>query len=260
MRLLVVLTAGIAVALAVAAATGSMPDLRPRRRREGPSAAQQWLIQAGLPLTPAQFWAATAALATATFLLLSAVTGAPAVAVVPAVAVGVAPRVWWAAQRDRRLAAIGRAWPEGLRELSASLSAGLSVHQALVALAETGPEPLRDAFARYEIHARLHGVAAALGAVAAEVADPTTDRVVEVLTLAHRHGGALVTRVLDELADHVARDAHTTEEIHTLALESKINARAVFALPWITLAALCARPGPFRAFYTTPTVRPDSWR
>jgi Flp pilus assembly protein TadB len=43
------------------------------------------------------------------------------------------------------------------------------------------------------------------------------------------------------------RKVHATQ--HTDALEQKINARAVFALPWLVLLLLTARPGHFRDFY-----------
>jgi Flp pilus assembly protein TadB len=41
----------------------------------------------------------------------------------------------------------------------------------------------------------------------------------------------------------------TGEQIATDALEQKINARAVFVLPWLVLLLLTARPGHFRDFY-----------
>jgi len=42
------------------------------------------------------------------------------------------------------------------------------------------------------------------------------------------------------------------EEIRTQALEQKINARAVFILPWLVLVALTIRDGAFRDFYRSP--------
>jgi hypothetical protein len=42
------------------------------------------------------------------------------------------------------------------------------------------------------------------------------------------------------------------EEIASADLEQKINARAVFVLPWLVLLSLTGRPGQFRAFYQSP--------
>ena len=45
-----------------------------------------------------------------------------------------------------RLREVQAAWPDGLRDLVASIAAGRSLTQAVNALAATGPAPLRDAF------------------------------------------------------------------------------------------------------------------
>src|SRR5437667_248392 len=81
--------------------------------------------------------------------------------------------------------------------------------------------------------------------------EPTSDRVIEVLVLAHERGGRIVTEVLRDLADATARDCKTLEEIASDRLEPKINSRAVFALPWFVLVMLTATPGPIRDFYRT---------
>jgi Flp pilus assembly protein TadB len=39
------------------------------------------------------------------------------------------------------------------------------------------------------------------------------------------------------------------EEIETLSLEQKINARIVFVIPWLVLIFMTVRQGPFREFY-----------
>ncbi len=78
-----------------------------------------------------------------------------------------------------------------------------------------------------------------------------TDRVIEILLLAHERGGRIVTDVLRDLADATSRDLKTMEEIASDRLEPKINSRAVFALPWFVLVMLCATPGPIRDFYKT---------
>jgi len=89
----------------------------------------------------------------------------------------------------------------------------------------------------------------ALEVIKEELADPTSDRIIEVIILAHERGGAIVPEILRDLADATVRDVWTLEEIETQSLEQKINARAVFVLPWLVLIAITARPGPFRDFY-----------
>lgn len=255
MRLLAALLTGIAVYLGVAAVTGNLPTLRAGswRRRTEVSPRQEWLIQAGADLTPRQFVLGSAAVGLVTFAVLAGLTGTPAVAFVPAVVVGSLPRVYFARRRAARLREVQEAWPDGVRDLLAGISAGLSLNQALAALARTGPAPLRRAFARYPSLARVLGVVPALELIKADLADPTSDRVLEVLILAHERGGHILGDILRQLADATTRDLRTLEEIATDSLEQRINARAVFALPWIVLAVLTLQPGHFRDFYRSPS-------
>ena len=93
------------------------------------------------------------------------------------------------------------------------------------------------------------GTGPALQLIEEELADPTSDRVLEVLILAQEHGGAIVRDILDDLVDATTRDLKLLDEIETEGLEMRINAKAVVVLPWLVLVALTTRPGAFRAFY-----------
>ena len=159
------------------------------------------------------------------------------------------PRTYFSRHRTRRLAATVEAWPDGLRDLAASLSAGKSLPQAITSMAETGPPALRRAFARFTTLNQMFGARAALEAIKDDLADPTSDRIIEVLALTYERGGSSVTGILADLADAVTEDLRTLEEIRTAELEQKINARAVFALPWFVLLVITIQGGPFREFY-----------
>lgn len=251
MSLLAALMTGAAVYLAIGASTGNLPRMQPRawRRSTEVSSRQQWLTQAGAQLTPRQFIGGSVLAGAATFAVLTLLTGTPAVALVPAGVVGLLPRAYFARRRARRLREVQEAWPDGLRDLVAGISAGLSLNRALEGLARSGPNPLRRAFARYPSQARMLGVVPALELIKEELADPTSDRVIEVLILAHERGGHILGEILRQLADATTRDIRTLEEIATDGLEQRINARAVFALPWVVLAVLTLQPGHFRDFY-----------
>lgn len=249
---LAALATTIAVGLACLAATGRMP--RPRRGtvRAGEE-RQEWLDQAGVRASPTQFRAVSLALGVLAFVVVVAVTGTPAVAVVPGVAAAGLPRWAYARRRSRRLRELQESWPDGIRDLLASISAGSSLNQALLDLAANGPPALREAFGRYPSLARVLGPTAALEVVREELADPTSDRIVEVLVLAHEHGGHLLADVLRDLADATTRDARTMEGIATASLEQRINARAVFVLPWLLLLLLTVQDTTFRSFYRSST-------
>jgi hypothetical protein len=78
-----------------------------------------------------------------------------------------------------------------------------------------------------------------------------SDRVIEVMILAHERGGTVVPEILSDLAGATTRDLWTMEQVRTEALEQKINSRVVFILPWLVLVAMTARSGAFREFYAT---------
>jgi tight adherence protein B len=251
--LLASLTVGLVAYLAVGLLIGYLPRIAtrvhvPRRARVE---RQTWLLQAGTELSVAQFVAGSLVAGAVAFALVAAITGSPVVAIVPAAALGFLPRAYFGHRRARRLSELQQAWPDGIRHIIGGIQSGMSLNQSIASLATNGPESLRLAFGRFAVGARMVGVPAALEVVKGQLSDSTSDRVIEVLLLAHERGGRIVTEVLRDLAEATSKDLKTMEEIASDRLEPKINSRAVFALPWFVLVMLCASAGPFRDFYRT---------
>ena len=253
MILLASLAVGLVAYLAVGLLTGYLPRIGTRVQvlRRGRVERQTWLLQAGTELSVAQFVVGSLAAGAVAFALVAAITGSPVVAIVPAAALGFLPRAYFGHRRARRLSELQQAWPDGIRHIIGGIQSGMSLNQSIASLATNGPEPLRLAFARFAVGARMVGVPAALEVVKGQLSDSTSDRVIEVLLLAHERGGRIVTEVLRDLAEATSKDLKTMEEIASDRLEPKINSRAVFALPWFVLVMLCASAGPFRQFYKT---------
>lgn len=250
MRLVASASSAIFVLLAVGLATNAVPRHRTRRSAAPQvSERQQWLVQAGLDVRPGQFVLASVGSGVLAFFLLYLITGVATVSLAPAVLLAFLPRIYFGRVRERRMTAVQRAWPDGLRDLVASISSGMSLQRAVEQLAVSGPEPLKAALGRFQFLARTLGMVSALEIVKEELADPTSDRVIEVLILAHERGGAIVPEILRDLAVATTRDQWTMEEIETQQLEQKINSRAVFVLPWLVLVAITLQEGPFRDFY-----------
>jgi tight adherence protein B len=251
LTLLAGVSVGVFVYFLVGFATGYAPNIRIRRfaPRIQISDRQLWLNQAGVAVTPRQFVAGSIAVGSVAFVAIATVTGAPLVAAVPAAGVAALPRAYFARRRAGHLRRVQAAWPDGLRDVIASIAAGRSLPQALNALAASGPAPLQEAFARFPMLSRMLGTVPALEVIKEELADPTSDRVIEVLVLAHERGGQIVRDILEDLVAATTRDLKLLEEIETEGLEMKINARAVLVLPWLVLVALTIREGPFREFY-----------
>jgi tight adherence protein B len=251
-NLIAAVSVGVCCALLAAAVTGTMP--RPRGTRTPWWARYRnriatWLQQSGVGAGPAAFVWGSALAGVLALLATAALTGSVFVALVPAIAVALIPKAYFGRRRRARLRDVQRAWPDGLRDILASITAGLSLTQALTTLAATGPAPLRAAFARFPELARMIGTGPALELVKEDLADATSDRVIEVLVLAHERGGAIVREILEDLVAATSRDLKLLDEIETEGLEMRINARAVMVLPWFVLVALTARPGAFRDFY-----------
>ncbi len=252
MTLLAALTVGAFCVLLAGHVVGRPVEVR-RWSRAGDQGASRrlWLAQAGARVSPAQFVLGSVGVGVAAFAATFFVTGTALVAFVPAVAAAMLPRAYFGRRRAARLRELQATWPDGLRDVGASLAAGRSLGHTLVTLAETGPSPLRDAFARFPTLSRMLGPVAALEVVKAELADPTSDRVIEVLILAQERGGPIVAKILEDLVVATTKDVKVLDEVESEGLEMKLNARAVLVMPWLVLIALTIRDGAFRDFYSS---------
>lgn len=255
MRLIGALLAGVCVFLAIGIAMGQVPRLRfglgSRRSKAEINDHQLWLRQAGLDVTPSQYGFGVFLLGAAAFAVTTAITTTPSVAIAPALAAAGIPHMYFGKRRNKNLTGTAKAWPDAIRELVASLDSNASLHGALVELASNGPEDLRPAFERFPLHAAAAGTVPALEAVRERLGDPTSDRVIEVLILAHERGGGIVTDILRDLAISTTDDVQLQEDIHTAQLEQKINGRAVFVIPWLLLILLVLTNDNFRSFYAS---------
>ena len=254
MTLLAAVVIGWVCSATVAMALGMRPPfLRSVPARVSSSAARstrrvEWLRQAGVHVTPSQFVCVSVVCGLISYVVLASFAGG-VVAIVPAAAVACLPRGYYRRRRDIRLAAAQRAWPDALRELLTAVMSGQTLHQGLLGFATRGDDALRDAFARYPSMSRSLGSVGALEVARGELADPVSDRVIEVLILATERGGSVVRTILEDLAASITADLRVLDELDTEILESRINARAVVVLPWIALVMLNQGGGPFREFY-----------
>ncbi|AXV09553.1 Flp pilus assembly protein TadB [Euzebya pacifica] len=249
---LAALSTGVFVALLVGLLSGGLPTLQRTTGPRGPSRLAVQLQQAGVGWTPLQVRVATAVGALLTMVVVAVVTGIPAMAVVPGVLVLAAPQALLRRRALARVRAVREAWPDALAMIGGSVRSGRSLSHAVVDVSLDGPVALRGPMAGLAARIQTVGMVPALQAVADAVGDPVTDRVVEVLCLAHAEGGRIVTDVVADLAMSIGAEVQAGEEIDTLSLEGKLNARLVLALPWVVLVVLTARPGPFAEFYAGP--------
>lgn len=258
MRLLAGLSGATFAYLLAGCLTGHAPRSLSRGRSTPPGGARRrvrlavWLDQAGATVGPTQFAGVSAGVALCSFLAVWAVSGAASVAIVPALLVGAAPRAWYGRQRARLLRERLAAWPEALRDLVAHLEAPMSLHRSLVELGRSGPAPHRGVWRRYATLTAALDARAALEALREQLAEPVSDRIFEVLIVAHEQGTSVAIDVLRDLATSTTADLRLAEQIETAQLEQKIEARSCVVLPFVVLVLLCSSSAPYREFYGSP--------
>lgn len=175
---------------------------RPGGRRSG-GAVAEWMLRAGIGVTPAQFVAVS---------LLAALGGAVGAwllfdGAAPAVLGGVlAALLPVSGHRRRRAAAVeaaAGAWPRVLEEIRLRTgSLGRSIPQALFEAGRRGPAEWRPAFVAAEREWLLTtDFSRTVDLLKERLADPTADVVAETLLMAHEIGGADLDGALADLIE-----------------------------------------------------------
>ncbi len=183
-----------------------------------------------------------------TLILVPVVALAPIAAVVAA-ALPVLILRSRAAARRRALRAV---WPDVVDHLLSGVRAGLSLPQAVAALADSAPEPVRPAFLAFRRdYLRSAQFSECLDALKATLADPVADRIVETIRMARDVGGTELPSVLRSLSHYLRADAAVRAEVDARQSWVRTAARLGVVAPWIVLLLLSTRPEAAAA-YNTP--------
>ncbi|WP_372594085.1 type II secretion system F family protein [Actinotalea sp.] len=223
----------------------------PRRSRWRPALADL-LAQAGAPgVTPSGLLALCASTGLAVGLLVTALTGTPAIAACFGAMAGWAPLALVRSRARARRAALRGLWPDVVDHLASGIRAGLSLPEALAQVGERGPVELRPAFLAFAEDHRVTGrFEESLDALKARLADPVADRIVEALRLTRDVGGSDLGRLLRTLAGFLRTDLRTRGELEARQSWTVNAARLAVAAPWVVLALLATRPEATAAFGT----------
>jgi tight adherence protein B len=155
--------------------------------------------------------------------------------------------------RDRRRTELRDVWPEVVDQLTSAVRAGLSLPEAVGALAVRGPEPLRPAFARFAADHRATGrFSDCLDRLRDDFADPVADRVCESIRMAREVGGTDLGRLLRALSAFLREDARTRSELETRQGWTVNAARLAVAAPWLVLLLLATQSTTLEAYDTGP--------
>ena len=234
MGVLVGLGAGLGLLLVWSAF--ALPRRAPRARRPDRRTARL-LAGAGLSqVSTSAFTALCLVCGGAAALLMQVVTETPPVAVLFGVMAAFVPVAVVSARARRRQRDFAEVWPEAVDHLASAVRAGLSLPDALAALAVRGPEPLRASFDAFALDYQVTGrFGECLDRLKDRLADPVGDRVVEGLRIAREVGGGELGRLLRNLSGYLRDEARTRSEMEARQAWTVNGARLAVAAPWLVL-------------------------
>lgn len=157
-------------------------------------------------------------------------------------------------RRRKRRESLAAGWPDFLALVRGQVAAGATVPDAFIAAAERSTEPLRSAAAGVAQSVTFgDGFGPAMERLAAELDDPTADRVLSTLAAAHRSGGGRVGQIISSLGTSVA-DELRLRRAHVAALtEQRMTALVALIAPWALLSLTIVTNPQAAASYATHT-------
>ena len=246
---------GLGVGLLLIWSAFTMPRTRrPARDRQGWLAAR--LDGAGLSTVSVPgLVTLCAVIGLAAALVVQVVSGTPPVAVAFGLMGAYLPVAVVSARARRRQREFAEVWPEAVDNLASAVRAGMSLPDALAALAVRGPEPLRPAFDAFALDYQVTGrFGECLDRLKARLADPVGDRVVEGLRIAREVGGGELGRLLRNLSGYLRDEAHTRSEMESRQAWTVNGARLAVAAPWVILLIMSFQPDVIRRYSSAAGV------
>lgn len=184
-------------------------------------------------------------------LIVLILTGAPLIALTFAGFGACAPWMLVAHQASKRAANLREQWPDVVDHLRSAIRAGMSLPEALTQLGQQGPEALRPAFydfgLDYRATARFND---SLERLAARLADPVADKIVEALRITREVGGTDLGEMLGTLSSFLRDSARTRGELEARQSWTVSAARLAIAAPWVILLLLAGQPAAVYAYST----------
>lgn len=243
---------GVGIGLMLVWSSFALPR-SPRAEVRTPSGLARLLGRAGLAdVTPTGVLTLCAVLFAVVLAVVQAVSRTLPISVVFASMAAYAPIMLLRQRAARRLRDFAEVWPEAVDNLASAVRAGMSLPDAVAALGTTGPEALRDDFARFALDYQVTGrFGECLDRLKDRLADPVGDRVVEGLRLAREVGGGDLGRLLRNLSGFLRDDARTRSELESRQAWTVNGARLAVSAPWIVLLLMSFQTSAIR-HYASP--------
>jgi len=227
---------GVGIGLLLVWSAFAVPRRPPRVRRTGGRTAEL-LAGAGLGhVSASAFSFVCLACGVGVALLMQVVTRTPPVALLFGVMASFLPVTVVSARQRRRRRDFAEVWPEAVDNLTSAVRAGMSLPDALAALAVRGPVPLRPSFDAFALDYQVTGrFGECLDRLKDRLADPVGDRVIEGLRIAREVGGGELGRLLRNLSGYLRDETRTRSEMEARQAWTVNGARLAVAAPWLVL-------------------------
>jgi tight adherence protein B len=215
---------------------------------------REFLQSAGLyDVTPRQFVLFSLASGAAAALFAQVALRWPFLTPVAALVGATLPLGYYKRRQERRRASFQTAVVDAVVQLRDGIRTGLAVQEALVGLAQTGPEPLRPEFRSLVRDMRLDNFEQALNAMRDRLADPLFDVLASTLILNEQLGGRNVSQVLDQLVNATRGQLRAEQEIRAQEMHNIVSVVALASIPVILLVWMrLANPGYLDVFTVWP--------
>lgn len=201
------------------------------------------------------FMAVCAGLALVTGFIALGTGSAVSVSVAFALIVAVLPLLYVRSRARRRRTELSRLWPDVVDDLTSAVRAGLTLPEAMTAMAERGPEELRQDMAIFAAEYRASGrFLDSLSVWQERLADPVADRLAATLRVATEVGGTDLGHMLRTLSEFLRTDQRTRGELEARQSWTVNGARLAVAAPWLVLALMSGRGTSASAFDTAAGV------
>jgi tight adherence protein B len=212
----------------------------------------EFLAGAGLPdVAPRDFALASGATGLVGAAAAQLTLGWPLVALAGFLLGLALPFGYYARRRDERRARLRAELADAIDQLAAAVRAGLSLGEALAALAAHGPPGMRPEWAALARDQRLGGLSPALDAFRARLADSVVDTIALAMMLAEETGGRNLTAALDRLAVAVRGRVQLLAAARAEQARHRLTAQVIAALPLALLLLVHAISPDYLAVYDT---------
>jgi tight adherence protein B len=209
----------------------------PRAAARTPGRLERMLVEAGMGGVPARsMLLLCGAVGAIVCLVVLAISRTAPLAVVAGALATYLPIAVVGGRVRRRRREFAEVWPEAVDDLTSAVRAGMSLPDAVAALAVRGPEPLRPAFDAFALDYQVSGrFGDCLDQLKGRLADPVGDRVIEGLRVAREVGGGELGRLLRNLSAYLRDDLRTRSELEARQSWTVNGARLAVAAPWVVL-------------------------